>query len=280
MDCRVWNGSTGGVGNRAGELESRGAWNVDRASARSATGTFGWRWGGFVAREEQRGPLQRSARAPTRGGGGGRSARVSTVRVQRAVAAPMVLCASRNVRAGSMMSTLCRTGAVAESAWRVRCGASSVLSSSTASPACPVSSPCSHVGFFWFAAGEEGEYLRFVGGWGEDCQWRSFRARCADAWMSGQASRRCGASSARAEPPDTRRNAVSRKFRYGLELMSVVPQDMLAISGGIESLQGIGRNALSMIITIDGNEFCTMARIFSLLSIRRPNQGIVFFISL
>lgn len=173
---------------------------------------------------------------------GRRNARVSEVRAQRAVAAPVVLCASRSVRACSVMSTLCRTGAVAESAWRVRCGASSVSSSSTASPACPVSSLRSCLGFFWFAAGEEGEYLRFVGGWEEVGRWRSFKTRWTEAWMSGQASRRCGASSTRAEPPDTRRSAVSRKFRYGPELMSV-PRDKVAISGGIESCGIIARRA-------------------------------------
>jgi len=31
--------------------------------ARSGAGSLGWRWGGLIAREEQRSPLQRSARA-------------------------------------------------------------------------------------------------------------------------------------------------------------------------------------------------------------------------
>jgi len=35
--------------------------------ARSGAGSFGWRWGGLIAREDQRGPLQRSARARSRG---------------------------------------------------------------------------------------------------------------------------------------------------------------------------------------------------------------------
>ncbi len=66
MDCHAWSGDIGGVGNRASELESRGACNVGCGSARSGAGTLRCRWGGFVAREEQRGPLQRSARARSR----------------------------------------------------------------------------------------------------------------------------------------------------------------------------------------------------------------------
>jgi len=102
------------------------------------------------------------------------------------------------------MSTLCRTGAVAEGEWRVRCSGSSVSSSSAASPACPFSSLRSYLGFFEFATGDEGRHLRFTGGWGELGRWGAFRARWTDAWMSGQASRRCGNSPARGEPPENK----------------------------------------------------------------------------
>ena len=59
---------------------------------------------------------------------------MSAVRAQRAVEAPVVLCARRNVRACNVMLTLCLTGAVAEIACIVSCGTSS-LSSSSSSPA-------------------------------------------------------------------------------------------------------------------------------------------------
>ena len=67
MDCHAWNCGTGGFGNKESELESHGACSVGSASGRGGASTFGCRWRGFVAREEQRGALERTARAPSRG---------------------------------------------------------------------------------------------------------------------------------------------------------------------------------------------------------------------
>jgi len=63
---------------------------------------------------------------------GRRNERVICERAHRATGAPVVACARRRVCAWRVMSTLCRTGAVAESACRVRCVGSSPPCSSSA----------------------------------------------------------------------------------------------------------------------------------------------------
>ena len=90
---------------------------------------------------------------------------MSTLHGQGAVGVPVVLGASRSV-----MSTSCRRGAVAESEWRVMSGASAVLSSSAIGSISrlSISSLRSKPGHFWFAAGDGGVYLCFVGGWGRE----------------------------------------------------------------------------------------------------------------
>src|SRR5258708_40092326 len=96
---------------------------------------------------------------------GRRNTRVSVMRVQRAVGAPVVLCARRSVRTCSVISTLCLTGAVAEIACNVNCGASSPSPSSLSSPA------SSNLGFLLlllFVLGNDGESLRLVVGCWED----------------------------------------------------------------------------------------------------------------
>jgi hypothetical protein len=93
---------------------------------------------------------------------GRRNTRVSAVRAQRAVEAPVVLCARRSVRACNVISTLCLTGAVAEIACNVNCGTSSLSSSSSSSP------PSSYLVFLplLIALGKDdgggGECLRFA----------------------------------------------------------------------------------------------------------------------
>lgn len=142
---------------------------------------------------------------------GRRNARVSTARALRATDAPLVACARRRERVCSVISTLCRTGAVAEIACSVRCGGSSSPSSS---------SSCLDflfVGGVWAEDGE-GERLRFVCA-GEP---RACRVFWRDAWIWGQVSRRSASSSGREEPPHARRSAASMKFGRTCTLLDVL----------------------------------------------------------
>ena len=173
---------------------------------------------------------------------GRRNTRVSAVRAQRAVEAPVVLCARRSVRACNVMSTLCLTGAVAEIACSVNCGTSSLSSSSPPSPC---------LGFLLstvLLGRDEGECLRLAaaGCWEEEEEanevvvvvvvgWRACRARWTDVWISSQESRMLGVSSGRDGPPDARRSAVSMNFeweRCAFVLAVVLWDGPATISGG------------------------------------------------
>ena len=180
---------------------------------------------------------------------GRKNTRVSAVRAQRAVGAPVVLCAKRSVRACNVISTLCLTGAVAEIACSVNCG-----TSPSSSPSPPLSSsslssppsPCFGFLLLLTVLGSKdddggGECLRLVGCWEDDEEgkeegaWRACRARWTVVWISSQASRICGASSGRAGPPDARRRAVSMNFEW-VRCACAPPWDGLAvISAGIVS---------------------------------------------
>ena len=141
-----------------------------------------------------------------------------------------MLCASRSV-----MSTLCLTGAVAGSEWRVGCSGSSVSPLSRQHLLLVCFLPFVHIwASFSPRLGERGRICvlwvvrgRSVSGEHPERAGRTLGClarRRGCHWM-------CGGSSVHAKPPDTRRNMVLREFRYRQELMSV--PDMLAISGGI-----------------------------------------------
>lgn len=176
---------------------------------------------------------------------GRRNTRVSAVRVQRAVGAPVVPCAKRSVRACNVISTLCLTGAVAEIACSVNSGTSSSSPSPLSSPP-----PSSNLDFLLLLLivlllgnKDDGECLRLAGCWGDDDEgWSACRARWTDVWISNQASRMCGASSRRAGPPDARRSAVSINLEQGR--CAPAPWDRLAvISGGMVSFGMAARRA-------------------------------------
>ena len=139
----------------------------------------------FVAREKQRGQLQRSARA--RSCGEKERSREHIAWAARGWRARGVVCESQ--RDVDFVSPWYSCRERMESHVRCIVGVVFIASISRLS----ISSLRSKPGHFWFAAGEGGVYLCFVGGWGEGSRRRAFEARWADAWMSGQASRRCGA---------------------------------------------------------------------------------------
>jgi len=146
MDRHAWNGGTGGVGNRVSEFRSRGACSIGYGQCQKRRRHLWVQVGAGLW------PARRSAvhcSAPLeRARVGRRNTRISIMHAQRTVGAPVALCASRTARKCSVMLILCRTGAVAEGAWRVRCGVPSVSSSSTASLACSFPSPRPYLGFF------------------------------------------------------------------------------------------------------------------------------------
>lgn len=131
----------------------------------------------FVARKEQRGPLQRSARARSRG-----EKERSREHIACAVGSWRARCGvCESQRDVNFVSHWCSCGEQMES--QVRCVIGVVFINSISRLS--VFFPPSILGYFFFVAGKGGEVLCFVGSRGLDGWRRAFRARSVDALMSG-----------------------------------------------------------------------------------------------